>query len=186
MADATTTAATAETTETTTETTQTEQQTQELGDAGKAALEAERKARRDAEKAAKAATAELDKLRQATATDQEKAVMAAKAEGRTEALREAGTRLVEAEVRAAAAGRGVDIDALLEGVDRSKFLDDEGEPDRKLIQEWIDRIVPAQEEQEQPGFRAPNLEQGTRTTTANTALNGDPLLRDLKSKLGIR
>lgn len=163
-----------------------EQVPEPLGIEGKAALESERKARRDAEKQAKAATAELDKLRQATATDQEKAVMAAKAEGRTEALREAGIGRVEDAIRAAAGGRNVDIDALLDGVDRTKFLDDDGNPDRDAIQAWIDRLAPAEQEQ---GFRAPNLEQGTRTnggTGGALALGSDPLTQTLKDKLGIR
>lgn len=171
-----------EATETTTTTTQTEQ-SQDLGDGGKAALEAERRSRREAEKSAKAATAELEKLRQATATDQEKAVMAAKAEGRTEALREAGVRLVDAEVRAAATGRGVDTDALLEGVDRTKFLDAEGNPDRDSITAWIDRIAPAQQERGD-GFHTPDLAQGSRG--APQALGSNPLTETLKAKLGIR
>lgn len=130
------------------------------------------------------AARELETLRQSAMSDQEKAVSAAKAEGRTEALREAGTRLVDAEVRAAAAGRNVDTDALLEGLDRTKFLDDDGEPDRDAITAWIDRIAPAEQER---GFAAPNLEQGTRSNGAGAlALGSDPLTQTLKNKLGIR
>jgi hypothetical protein len=73
----------------------------ELGDAGKAALEAERKARRDAERTAREATAELDRIRQANLTDQEKAVDAARREGESVGAR----RILEAEIRAAAAGK---------------------------------------------------------------------------------
>jgi len=149
----------------------------DLGDEGKKALDAERRARREAEKAHKAATAELEKLRQATATDQEKAILAAKAEGRTEALREAGIGRVDDAVRAAAGGRNVDVDALLEGLDRTRFLDDDGSPDRDAIQAWIDRIAPAQE---QPGF--PSLEQGTRSTAP--ALGSDGLTQALTRMVG--
>lgn len=153
----------------------------DLGDEGKKALDSERKARRDAERAHKAATAELEKLRQQSMTEQEKAVAAARAEGLAEGTRNAGVRLVDAEVRAAAAGRGVDTDALLEGLDRHKFLGDEGEPDRDAITAYIDRIAPASEEPQPAGF--PSLEQGART---NPALGSNALESSLKSKLGIR
>lgn len=154
-------------------------ETPELGESGKAALDAERKARRDAEKAAKTATAELEKLRAEKSTDEEKALLAAKAEGRSEALQETGVKLVDAEVRAATAGRNVDADALLEGLDRTKFLDDQGDPDREQIKAWVDRVAPAQ----QPGgFQVPDLSQGTRTPAL--ALGSDPLTETLKNMVG--
>lgn len=179
MPDATTTPTAEGATPEATETSLTDAEQLALGsDEGKKALEIERRARKEAEKASKAATAELEKLRQATATDQEKAVMAAKAEGRTEALREAGIGRVDDAVRAAAGGRSVDVDALLEGLDRTRFLDDDGAPDRDAIQAWIDRIVPAQET---PGF--PSLEQGTRTQAAQQ-LGTDDLTRTLTRMVG--
>lgn len=154
----------------------------ELGDAGKTALEAERRARREAEKQAKTAQAELTKLREATQSESEKALQAAKAEGRTEALKETGVKLVDAEVRAATAGRHVDADALLEGLDRTKFLDAQGDPDRDAIVAWIDRIAPAPSPEDKPGF--PDLSQGTRQNV--DALGSNPLTETLKAKLGIR
>jgi hypothetical protein len=45
-------------------------------------------------------------------------------------------------------------------------------------------ITPPEVEPEEPGF--PDLGQGARAPTDQRALNGDPLLRDIKSKLGIR
>lgn len=86
---------------------------------------------------------ELDAARAAAMTDQEKAVAQAKATGRAEALKEAGALLVDAKVEAAAAGRGIDVAALLEGLDRSKFLDAEGKPDAKAITAWVDKLAPA-------------------------------------------
>lgn len=181
MADATTTDATStETTEVTT--TEQTQIAPDLGDGGKAALDAERRARREAEKQAKAATAELQKLQDANMNEVDRALAAAKAEGRTEALREAGVRLVDAEVRASATGRGVDTDALLEGLDRIKFLDAEGDPDRDAIQAWVDRVAPLGEERTKDGF--PDLGQGTRSTAP--ALGSDPLTQTLKNMLGVR
>lgn len=161
----------------------------ELGDEGKKALDAERKARRDADKARKAAEAELEKLRADAMSDNEKAIAAAKAEGRTEALRETGAKLVEAEVRAATAGRGVDTDALLEGLDRSKFLGEDGDPDRDAIVAWVDRVAPTTNDDGAPndrdGFPAvPNLGQGTRTDAP--ALGSDPLTQTLERMVGVR
>lgn len=133
-----------------------------------------------------AAAKELETLRQQSMTDQEKAVAQAKIEAKAEAFREVGGKLVAAEIRAAAAGRPLDVDALLEGLDASRFVGDDGEPDRSAIVKWIDRIAPVPEPQTntRPGF--PDLGQGVRTDPNSVALNGDPLLADLKAKVGAR
>ncbi len=128
-----------------------------LADAGKRALDAERKARSEAEKAAKAATAELDRLRKSAMSDQEKAIEAAKASARSELLAEVGAERVENAVRAAIAGRAVDADAILDGLDRAKFLNEDGRPDVAKISEWVDRIAP------KPSANKPkDLGQGAR------------------------
>jgi hypothetical protein len=57
----------------------------------------------------KDASAERDQFKQASMSDAEKALEAARAEGRTAALSEVGTRLAEAELRALAASAGVDL-----------------------------------------------------------------------------
>jgi hypothetical protein len=134
----------------------------------------------DRAKANSSAAKELEQLRQASMSDLEKAVAIARQEARTEALRESGTRLVDASVRLAAAGRGVDVDALLDGLDRNRFLTDEGEPNEKAILQWVDRLVPKPDTGSRP---FPDLGQGSRA--AALPLNGDPLLADLKAKLGI-
>ena len=90
----------------------------------------------------RAAQVELDKVRKAGLTEQEKAVAEAEARGAQAAAAQHGPRLVRAEFRAAAAGR-VDKDALdayLEDVDLSKFLGDDGEPDAKAIEARIGRL----------------------------------------------
>lgn len=184
MAEATTTDATSTDTTEIDTTTETETETQDLGDGGKAALAAERKARRDAEKQAKAATAELQKLQEANMNEVDRAIAQAKLEGRTEALREAGLSRVEDAMRAAATGRNTDVDALLETLDLTKFLDENGTPERDAIQAYIDRVAPAVSE-EPLGF--PNLEQGPRTAASTDAVLGSTELeKSLKSKLGIR
>lgn len=124
----------------------------------------------DRAKANAKAEKELEQLRQQSMSDTEKAIAVAKQEARTEALREFGAKVVDAEVRAAVAGRNVDADALLEGLDRARFLDDDGEPDRDAITAWVDRIAP------QPAESFPDLGQGAR---GGTGAITDPLLRDL-------
>lgn len=131
-------------------------------------------------KANAAAAKELEKLREQSMTDQERAVEEARKAARSEALAEVGSARVEDAVRVAAAGRPVDVDALLEGLDRSRFLNEDGQPDRDAIAAWVDRIAPASETTP----ARVDLGQGARRSAA-LALNGDPLLNDLKSKLGI-
>lgn len=91
----------------------------------------------------KDAAKKLKELETAHMNEQEKAVAEAKEAGRKEALAEAGSSLVEAEIKAAAAGRAINIDALLEGVDRSRFLNDEGRADSAAVKAWVDKMAPA-------------------------------------------
>lgn len=110
--------------------------TADLGDAGKRALAEERRARKAAEK-------ELETLRRAAMSDQEKAIAQAKTDAQTEAAKAAAPRLVKAELRAAAAEAGVPKDALdgfLEYADLSRFLTDDGEPDSKQITAAVKRL----------------------------------------------
>ena len=84
----------------------------------------EDKAKANADKAKK-----FDDLVASQATEQEKAVTEAKAAGRIEALREAGSKLVAAELKAAVAGRidPTKLEALFGGLNTASFLTDEGE-----------------------------------------------------------
>lgn len=133
-------------------------------------------------KANAAAAKELETLRAQSMTDQEKAVAAARTEARAEALREFGTSRVDDAIRVAAAGRNIDVDGLLEALDRARFIGENGEPDRAAIAAWIDRIAPKPDDN---GPRPLDLGQGVRGGQ-NAALNGDPLERSLKQALGIR
>lgn len=130
---------------------------------------------------------ELDQFKQASMSDLEKAVAQAKADVRTETLREVGGRLAAAEIRAVAAGRLTDeqLEGLLEGLNLAAFLDDEGDVDAAKVAKFVDRIAPQPTEQEEPTRTFLDLGQGARGGN-NAALNGDPLLRDLKAHLGIR
>lgn len=130
---------------------------------------------------------EIEALQRAGMTEQEKVVAEAVAAARTETLKAVGARLVDAEVRAAAAGRDLDIDALLEGLDRSRFLDDDGEPKVDDIVGWVNRLSPAPDPNGTP--RVPDLGQGARGKPAAAATglgNDDDLTRALKHAVGIR
>jgi hypothetical protein len=141
----------------------------------------------DRAKANVAAARELEKLRTSSLSEQEQAVAAAREAAQAEARQTFGGRLVAAEVKAAAAGRSVDVDALLEGIDASRLLTEEGEPDTDAISAWIDRVSPRPETEATAAAPSPfpDLGQGPRGGET-LALNGDPLLADLKSALGIR
>lgn len=154
-----------------------------LGEGGEKALAEERRLRKEAEKRAKQNETELQKLRDANMNEVDKALKSAKDEGRTEALREAGMGRVEDAVRAAAGGRPVDVDALLDGLDRTKFLGDDSQPDREAISAFIDRLAPAPTERGD-GFKVPDLAQGTRGENQQ-GLGSTELEKALVSKLGI-
>lgn len=110
---------------------------------------------------AKATSKRLEELEKQSMSDTEKAIAEARDSARAEVLGEVGSKLVDAEVRAAAAGRTVDVDALLEGLDRRRFITDDGEADRDAIGAWVERIAPKGE----PGTPSPiDMGQGTRPT----------------------
>lgn len=93
----------------------------DLGEAGRKAIDAERNARKAAEKQLKTMQAELEQLRTATQSEQERAIAAAKAEGRAEVLAESNRRLIAAEVKAAAASRLHDPADALRLLDLDQF-----------------------------------------------------------------
>lgn len=126
--------------------------------------EATAKARADydvqAEKARK-----FDEMQAANATEQEKAVQAAAAQARAEALKEATPRLVTAEFRAATAGRLTpeQLAAALEPLDMSKFLDATGNVDATKVATHAALLAPAGAP---PAPTFPDLGQGQRSGTA--------------------
>ncbi|MCA1569318.1 MAG: hypothetical protein LC798_03140 [Chloroflexi bacterium] len=114
----------------------------DLGDAGKRAIAEERTARKAAEKAHKAAMAELDKLKASTATDQEKALAAAKEEGRAEALKSANERVLRSEIRAAASTKLADPGDAVRLLDPDDFADEKtGEVDSKRLAKAVDDLL---------------------------------------------
>jgi hypothetical protein len=92
------------------------------------------------ERELKAARRELDKLREANQSESERAIAAAKAEGRSEALTVANARLVSAAVLTAAAGK------LADPTDATALLDLEGfdvDEDGNVDTAAIDKAVAA-------------------------------------------
>lgn len=133
-----------------------------LGDAGKQALDRMKAERAEAQKEAKALRVELDKVRQASMSETERAIAEAKAAGRTEAASEFGKRLVKSELAIAAAKRNPDFDtAGLDYLDLSRFVGDDGEPDAKAIAGAVERLVPAPS-------GAPSFDGGARNSPPKT------------------
>lgn len=94
-----------------------------------------------------------------SATDQDKAVTAALAQGRTEAMAEANTKVSVAMVRAGLSARGVTGDAadgLLEAVNPAAFIVGD-DVDTNKVAAWVARVAGP--------VKAVDLGQGTRTTT---------------------
>jgi hypothetical protein len=85
------------------------------------------------------------KLVEQSQTDHEKAVAEARRQGHAAALAEAGGQLVEQWVRAAAAGRLAEesVNALLLGLDRSRFLHTNGGVDTDKVYALVSSIAPA-------------------------------------------
>lgn len=139
------------------------------------------------ERAHKAALKELEQLKQASMSEQEKAVAQAKAAGYTEGLSAATERLRRAEVRAAASGLLADPSDAVHLLDLEKYLpNDDGDFDRKAIEADISALVKVK-----PYLGATpgngSGEGGPRGSAPQPhALNGDPLQRALEAKLGIR
>lgn len=133
------------------------------------------------------AAKELEEFRQQSMSETEKAIEQARTEGRRQALTETGQKIAAAELRAAASGRMTDeqLTTLLDGLNLARFVDDDGEVDREALTAFVDGIAPKPTEDE-PAVPLLDLGQGARSVGQNAALNGDPLLRSLKEKLGIR
>jgi hypothetical protein len=76
-------------------------------------------------------------------TDAERALAKAREDGAAEARKAAGSALAAAEFRAAAVGVLADPDAALEALDLGRFVNDDGEVDRKKIADLVKRLATA-------------------------------------------
>lgn len=183
-------AETATTDATTIETTQTETVTVDLS-AEVDKWKAQARKNEERAKANAAAAKELEALRASTMSDTEKAIAEAEARGRSAATAELATELVDASLEAKSAGRLTpeQLAVLTSGLDRAKFLGDDGRVDHESISAFVDGIAPAQNTEQAPatppGFPAPpDLGQGARGTVP--ALNSDALTHSLEAALGLR
>lgn len=171
-----------------TETTETETATVDL------AAELEKwksQARKNEERAKANATAakELEALRASTMSDTEKAIAEAEARGRSAATAELAGELVDAALKVEAGARltAEQLEVLTSGLDRTKFLGEDGKVDADSVKAFIAGIAPEQPTEQvaatPPGFPpAPDLGQGARG--AVPALNSDALTESLKRAVG--
>jgi hypothetical protein len=131
---------------------------------------------------------QYDALLKSTQTDQERAVETAKKEAEEQARADERAknlpRLVDAEIRIAAAGR-IDAERLkaaIEPLDRSKFLTDKGEIDEEKVTSFVATLAPSSDEGK-GGKTFPNLGQGRRTEAAKASVSrGAELYREQHPK----
>ncbi len=101
------------------------------------------------------ANRELDEIKKASLSDQERLVEDAKTETAKAIRLEFAEKLVEAELKSALKGRTVPGDALL-SFDKAGFVDDNGDIDSEAIATWVDA------HSEQAEAPKPDLGQGAR------------------------
>jgi hypothetical protein len=121
---------------------------------------------------------ELEKRLQANMSDAEKALAEAEERGRTTATQTLGTRLVRTEFDAQAARRNPAFETkdVLEYVDLSKMVGEDGEPDAKAIGAAVQRLVP------EPTDGAPSFEGGTRTPPPKGNAFGEQLRQEIQGR----
>jgi hypothetical protein len=143
----------------------------------------------DRAKAHQAAAKELEQVKAASMSEQERAVAQAVAEARQQTLAEVGSHLAAAEVRVAAAGRLDDdqLVTLLDSIDLPKFLNEDGSVDTDKVNALVDGIAPKAPDTPNV-FEQVDLGQGSRNGNSpqHMALNGDPLLSAVRDRLGIK
>lgn len=126
------------------------------------------------------AAKELEKLREQSLSDTEKAVAAARREGESEGARKAAGAVARAELKAAA--KGIIGEGIVAAIDVSQFLDDDGQVDTTAIAKFVSDNTPEPSEpvDDKPSFT--DFGQGKRTAVP---VNTDPLLAEIKHKVGI-
>lgn len=112
----------------------------------------------------KAAASELEKQRRASMTEAERAVAEAETRGRLSATAELGSELARSRFDILAARRNPTLDekaldGILEYVDMTRFLGEDGRPDPKIIAAAVERLVPAP----QANTGIPSLDLGEKT-----------------------
>ena len=104
------------------------------------------------EREAKRAAAELDKVRKANQSEQEKAIDAAKNEGRTSALVEAGTKVAAAEIKAALTGIVPDPKTIVEDLNLAKYVTEDGDVDEAAVKTLREKYAALGNGRKSPSF----------------------------------
>jgi hypothetical protein len=133
---------------------------------------AQQKVNRDLER-------KLEQTRTANMNETEKAVHEAEQRGRSAALQDFGQRLARTEFDALAARRNPDFNTgnVLEYVDLSKMVGEDGEPDAKALRAAVERLVPEPQESVAPEFGG-----GTRTPPSKSTSFGDVLRTEIQGR----
>lgn len=157
----------------------------ELGDGGKKALDAERKARAAAEKQAKQLETRLRELEDASKSESEKAIEAARTEAAQEArnalTREFGHRIAGAEIKAVLTGLVPDPESIVEDLNLDRYVTDDGEVDTDAVAKLREKYAALS----QPGRPRGQVDQGPRGAMP-VALNDDALAQSIQNVLNAR
>lgn len=153
----------------------------------------EKRRHADETKELRTKAAEADRLRKERETETEKAIREAREEGRSAALAEARPRLVLAEIRAAAAGR-IDpsrLDDLVDDIDLSRYLGEDGSVDVERVRRKVDAWAPpapAKDDKphdEKPAARRPRPDP-SQSTPRPPAAEGSRGLAEAARRFGDR
>jgi hypothetical protein len=101
------------------------------------------------------AAKELEELKKASLSDQERLIASTREETALTIRREFAGKFVEAELKSAIVGKTIEATALL-SFDRNAFIDDSGEVDSNAIAAWVEAHTKT------PEIPAPDLGQGIR------------------------
>lgn len=118
-------------------------------------------------KANSGAAKELETLRKSSMNEQELAVAKAKEEGVSEARSAVAVERAEDAIRFSVGDRlpSADLDDLLDHLNLSKFVTDDGKVDREKVAKYVERVAPAGRR------RAPDLGQGARGAGSGSDMN---------------
>lgn len=107
---------------------------------------------RETEKKFKDIGKELESFKKKNMDESEMLFHETSQKARSEAISQFGGKLVKAEFKAAAAGRmsETQLNSLLDNVNVSKFMNDDGDIDEKAISDFVDSIVPKVEDVKKP------------------------------------
>lgn len=165
-----------------TDDTQDQSATDDLGDAGKKALEVERAARKESDRRYKALEKEVEKGRQSSMTEHEKAVAAARAEGAADERAKSHTQLVGAEARALAATAKFRNPALaVRSIDLVGIkVDDKGDVDGAAITALLTKLAKDEPYLIDSGNGKPKVDQSQGQATGKTSKADDGRAEALK------